>query len=145
MGNSAKDFDVDVVKEGGRVVSKEASNYFNPVPGKAGMGEKDVEEVVMVDGVEGLADVDESTVEERVRVPFLVLLTEEEEEGLLVAVSVRAKATLAGVWEYCRCVILFHEVEQLEVDRFVEKADENREKGDGAELRRVVGVEGFFW
>ena len=97
MRDPSKNVDVDVVKEGGGVMNKETTNYFYPLTGEVGVGKKDLEEVIVVDGVEGFADIEKGSVEGGVGVPFLILLAEEEEEALLVAVAIRTETTLAVI------------------------------------------------
>ena len=63
MRDPSKNVDVDVVKEGGGVMNKETTNYFYPLTGEVGVGKKDLEEVIVVDGVEGFADIEKGSVE----------------------------------------------------------------------------------
>ena len=97
MRDATEDVDVDVVEERGGVVEEEAADDLYPDRGELGVMEEDVQEVIVVYSIKGLADVEEGPVERRIIVPFLEELAEVEEEGLLVTVAAGAETSLAVV------------------------------------------------
>ena len=121
LGKTAVDVD-GYTKDSGGVVGDEATDYLYPTGGKTDVAEKDVEQVVVVDGVEGFADVEESGGERRVVFAGLVLLAQEEEEGLLVTIAVVTEARLAEVG-LAYIGVSTDEGKEVEVNSFVEEAD----------------------
>ena len=79
MRDPSKNVDVDVVKEGGGVMNKETTNYFYPLTGEVGVGKKDLEEVIVVDGVEGFADIEKGL--SRRLLSFRVTIVGKQAEG----------------------------------------------------------------
>ena len=124
-----------------------ATDYLYPTGGKTDVAEKDVEQVVVVDGVEGFADVEESGGERRVVFAGLVLLAQEEEEGLLVTIAVVTEARLAEVG-LAYIGVSTDEGKEVEVNSFVEEADKDGEKGYGPKggwigrVKAVLGKKG---